>query len=78
MPLRTTTQHTATRLASSLNNMARHNAKWRSLKVHDESLHCEWGLVSRSGWAVVDDTTNWGLTKGAEWWDSVNTDAADL
>jgi hypothetical protein len=58
--------------------MARHNAKWRSLKVHDESLHCEWGLVSRSGWAVVDDTTNWGLTKGAEWWDSVNTDAADL
>ncbi|EGD79621.1 hypothetical protein PTSG_13053 [Salpingoeca rosetta] len=47
-------------------------------RVHDESLHCEWGVVSRDGWAVVNDTDNWALTKGAEWWDSVNGDAEDL
>lgn len=46
-------------------------------QVHDESLHCEWGLVSRAGWALVDDSTNWALTPGAEWWDSPNTNAVD-
>ena len=46
-------------------------------RVHDESLHCEWGLVSRDGWSVIDDSKNWGLTTGAEWWDSVNTDTYD-
>ena len=49
-----------------------------SARVHDEELHCEWGLISRAGWAVVDDTTNYGLTPGAEWWDSPNTDTSDL
>ena len=33
--------------------------------VHGESLHCQWGLVSRDGWALVDDSDNWGLTAGA-------------
>lgn len=46
-------------------------------KVHDESLHCEWGLISRDGWSIVDDTDNWALTPGAEWWDSKNTAVAD-
>ena len=32
--------------------------------VHGESLHCEWGLVSKDGWSVVDDTENWALTEG--------------
>lgn len=45
--------------------------------VHGESLHCEWGLVSRDGWSVVDDSDNWGLTEGAEWWDTRNTDDSD-
>eukprot|EP01130_Rhizamoeba_saxonica_P000608 TRINITY_DN1056_c0_g1_i3.p1 TRINITY_DN1056_c0_g1~~TRINITY_DN1056_c0_g1_i3.p1 ORF type:complete len:918 (+),score=174.74 TRINITY_DN1056_c0_g1_i3:238-2991(+) len=26
--------------------------------VHDESLHCAWGLISKFGWVVVDDTKN--------------------
>eukprot|EP00056_Hartaetosiga_gracilis_P005958 m.91505 g.91505 ORF g.91505 m.91505 type:complete len:1088 (-) comp12327_c0_seq1:202-3465(-) len=47
-------------------------------RVHDESLHCEWGVISRDGWAVIDDSDNWALSKGAEWWDSVNTDDQDL
>jgi len=29
-------------------------------QVHDESLHCAWGLISRDGWAIVNDTENWG------------------
>ena len=45
--------------------------------MHGESLHCEWGLVSRDGWSVVDDSDNWGLTEGAEWWDTRNTDDSD-
>ena len=45
--------------------------------MHGESLHCEWGLVSRDGWSVVDDSDNWGLTEGAEWWDTRNTDDLD-
>jgi alpha-glucosidase (family GH31 glycosyl hydrolase) len=48
------------------------------MQVHGEKLHCAWGLVSRSGWSVVDDSVNWALTKGAEWWDSVNTNDVDL
>jgi len=26
------------------------------IKVHDEDLHCAWGLISRDGWTVLDDT----------------------
>jgi len=33
--------------------------------------------VSRDGWSVVDDSKNWALTAGAEWWDSVNADTLD-
>jgi hypothetical protein len=48
-----------------------------NISVHDETLHCEWGLISRDGWSVVDDSSNWALTEGAEWWDSVNSDDID-
>jgi alpha-glucosidase (family GH31 glycosyl hydrolase) len=51
-----------------------HNEK---IAVHSEGLHCEWGLISRDGWALVDDTDNWALTKGAEWWESPNSDDSD-
>ena len=45
----------------------------------DESdCQCEWGLVSRQGWALVDDSSNWGLDGSTDWWDSMNTDATDL
>ena len=49
----------------------------QNVTVHGESLHCEWGLVSRDGWSLVDDTPNWALTAGAEWWDTPNTDDSD-
>ena len=29
------------------------------MTVHDEQLHCEWAVVSRNGWAIVNDTQNW-------------------
>ena len=45
--------------------------------VHDESLHCAWALMSRSGFAIVNDTYNWALTAGAAWWDSPNVDLHD-
>lgn len=48
-----------------------------NVHVHDESLHCAWGVVSRAGWAVLDDSLNWALTPGAEWWDSRNRNQAD-
>jgi hypothetical protein len=44
--------------------------------VNGESLHCEWGVISQDGWAVINDTQNWGLTNG--WWDSYNIDTLDL
>jgi hypothetical protein len=33
--------------------------------------------MSRDGWAVVDDSTNWGLDQN-DWWQSPNTDQVDL
>ena len=36
-----------------------------NITVHDEQLHCEWGVISRNGWAVVDDTQNQALSAGA-------------
>jgi len=48
-----------------------------NVSVHGEGLHCEWGLVSRDGWSLVDDTPNWALTAGAEWWDTPNADDSD-
>ena len=32
-----------------------------------EHNHCEWGLVSRDGWVVYDDTANVCLD-GNDWW----------
>ena len=40
-----------------------------NLRIHDESLHCRWGLVSRSGWAAVQDADNYLLTKDLGWWE---------
>ena len=44
--------------------------------VHDESLHCAWGLMSTDGWAAYDDSANWGLDK-TFWQESPNTDEVD-
>ena len=46
--------------------------------VHGEGLHCEWGLVSRQGWALVDDSANYALSDESDFWDGPNVDAVDL
>jgi hypothetical protein len=35
--------------------------------VHGETLHCEWGVASRQGWSVYNDTANYCLGDG-DWW----------
>ncbi len=35
-----------------------------NITVHAEELHCEWGVVSRNGWAVINDTGNQALSEG--------------
>jgi alpha-glucosidase (family GH31 glycosyl hydrolase) len=54
-----------------------------NVTVHNEQLHCEWGVVSRDGWSVYDDSNNYVL--GADdWWatsdihESTNQDSKDL
>jgi hypothetical protein len=39
-----------------------------------EYNHCEWGLVSRDGWSVYDDTHNFALD-GNDWWSNEGTRA---
>lgn len=46
-------------------------------KVHNESLHCTWGLISRLGWVAYDDSQNWCLTP-EYWWDTPNNDLIDI
>ncbi len=48
-----------------------------NIRVHDESLHCAWGLVSRNGWTVVDDSDNYLLDPVSNWWTVQNPNAVD-
>ena len=49
-----------------------------------EGDHCAWGVVSRSGWAVVNDTASPCLDADLDWWADAsgkmnrNADAEDL
>eukprot|EP00042_Codosiga_hollandica_P032126 m.200668 g.200668 ORF g.200668 m.200668 type:complete len:1028 (+) comp53818_c0_seq1:262-3345(+) len=47
-----------------------------NVQVHDEVLHCEWGLISQQGWSVVDDSTNYMLDSNY-WWVGENTNQVD-
>lgn len=50
-----------------------------NITVHQESLHCAWGLVARSGWAILDDTDSPALDPVSGWWGvGNNTDAVDI
>ena len=49
----------------------------KNITVHDEGLHCAWGLVSRSGWAAVDDAETFALD-GDGWWRGPNRDDEDV
>ena len=48
-----------------------------NITVHSEDLHCEYGLISRSGWAVVDDSDTYALDENG-WWQAPNSDATDI
>jgi len=39
--------------------------------------HCEFGLISKSGFAIVNDTLNYALD-GQDWWDGPNSDQEDF
>jgi alpha-glucosidase (family GH31 glycosyl hydrolase) len=50
-----------------------------NITVHDEDLHCAWGLISRAGWSVVDDSDTYVLNPATGWWDlGQNSDDIDL
>lgn len=50
---------------------------WEGRQVAKESLHCEWAVIGRAGWAIYDDSTNWGLDSN-DWWQSPNKDDVDV
>ena len=41
-------------------------------KDNGEYNHCEWGLISRDGWVVYDDTNN-AHTDEQDWWSTTGT-----
>lgn len=49
--------------------------------VHDESLHCAWGVISKSGWTTIDDSSNYIMSAVNNSWFSpsqANRDDVDL
>ncbi len=49
-----------------------------NIRVHDESLHCAWGLVSRNGWTTVDDSDNYVMDPVSNWWTGPNPNIVDM
>ena len=49
----------------------------KNITVHDEDLHCAWGLISRQGWAIVDDSRTYALDHD-NWWTTMNPNQEDL
>ena len=43
------------------------------IRVHDESLHCTWGLVSRDGWSIIDDSAA-PVLDATGWWGTASAD----
>ncbi len=44
--------------------------------MHGEVLHCEWGLISKEGWSLIDDSLNYALDENY-WWAGPNKDNVD-
>jgi len=40
--------------------------------------NCDWGIISRDGWVVINDTLNFCLNDESDWWDGENQDEEDL
>lgn len=50
----------------------------RRIRGNDgENLHCAWGVVSRAGWATVDDATNYLVDGPTNFWTRQNPNVAD-
>ena len=49
--------------------------------IHQNDIMCEWGLVSKSGWSIVDDAANMVIDPSTDWWvgspGTSNTNAID-
>ena len=45
---------------------------------HTPDAHCEPGLISRSGYAIINDTLNWALDDDNSWWAEPNVDKEDI
>ena len=43
-----------------------------NVQDNGEYNHCEWGLISRDGWVVYDDTNN-AHTDENDWWSTTGT-----
>jgi alpha-glucosidase (family GH31 glycosyl hydrolase) len=78
-----TTQQSATNLLGTIRSLdllgvvSLNCSVWVGQMVNRESLHCEYGLIARDGWATVDDSTNFGLDS-FDFWQSPNNDQVDL
>ena len=48
------------------------------MRIHYESLHCTWGVVSKNGWTVYDDSKNYLMS--SDWFDNSarSTNFADI
>jgi len=49
-----------------------------NFSYHTLDAHCESGLVSRSGYATINDTSNWALDDKNDWWSELNSDKEDI
>ena len=65
-------------LLGTIRTLDGQNAISLNCTQRDDSDHCEWGLVSRSGYAIVNDTTNYALSDDQDWWDGPNRDQEDI
>ena len=45
----------------------------QNLTVTGESLHCAYGVVSRDGWALVNDTGSPTFDPATGWWSGENS-----
>lgn len=46
-------------------------------KVHSETVHCSWGIISQNGWHVVNDSRNQAISGEHDWAAGGNTDTVD-
>ncbi|CAB9499897.1 Neutral alpha-glucosidase C [Seminavis robusta] len=72
-------QHDPHNLLGTIRTLDGENAATLNCSLRDPVVdHCEWGLISRSGYAIVNDTHNFCLSDQEDWWDGRNRDDEDF